>query len=86
MATALRLEHPGAVWHVTSRSNNRGDIYLGDEDHLMFLGIFVEAVRRAALRVIGDQCFRQGLGAPELTLPHDMKVLTSAFAAQYGEM
>jgi len=46
MARPLRLEHPGAVWHITSRGNNRGNIYLGDEDHLMFLGIFAEAVRR----------------------------------------
>jgi putative transposase len=46
MARPLRLEHPGAVWHVTSRGNNRTDIYLGDDDHLMFLDMFAEAVRR----------------------------------------
>ena len=46
MARPLRLEHPGAVWHITSRGNNRSDIYLGDEDHLMFLVIFAETVRR----------------------------------------
>ena len=46
MARQLRLEYPGAVWHVTSRGNNRGDIYFDDDDRLMFLGLLAEAVRR----------------------------------------
>jgi putative transposase len=46
MGRPLRLEYPGAVWHITSRGNNHGNIYLGDEDHLMFLDIFAEAIRR----------------------------------------
>ena len=45
----LRLEHPGAVGHITSRGNNRSDIYLGDEDHLMFLDIFAEVTGRDEL-------------------------------------
>ena len=46
MARPLRLEHPGAVWHVTSRGNNREEIYFDDDDRLMFLGLLAEAVRR----------------------------------------
>ena len=33
----LRLEYPGAVWHVTSRGNERRDIFRSDSDRLFFL-------------------------------------------------
>ena len=46
MARPLRLEHPGAVWHVTSRGNNRQDIYIDDDDRIMFLSILADTVRR----------------------------------------
>ena len=37
MARPLRIEYPGAVYHVTSRGNARRKIYLDDEDREMFL-------------------------------------------------
>jgi hypothetical protein len=30
MARPLRIEYPGALYHVTSRGNARQDIYIGD--------------------------------------------------------
>lgn len=37
MARPLRIEFPGALYHVTSRGNERKDIFFGDEDRLVFL-------------------------------------------------
>ena len=37
MARPLRIEYPGAVYHVTSRGNARRKIYLDDDDREMFL-------------------------------------------------
>ncbi len=37
MARPLRIEYDGAVYHVTSRGNERKDIYNNDEDRLLFL-------------------------------------------------
>lgn len=37
MARPLRLEHPGAVWHVTSRGNERREIFCDDHDRQDFL-------------------------------------------------
>ncbi len=37
MARPLRLEFPGAVFHVTSRGNERKPIFRCDADRLMFL-------------------------------------------------
>ena len=44
MARQLRLEHPGAVWHITSRGNERKDIFRDDKDRETFLGLLTEAV------------------------------------------
>lgn len=46
MARPLRLEFPGAVYHVTSRGNARGDIFLGDADREAFLGILAGVIGR----------------------------------------
>lgn len=37
MARPLRIEYPGALYHITSRGNARADIYLTDTDRKNFL-------------------------------------------------
>ena len=37
MARPLRLEYPGAVYHVTSRGNARQDIVVDDQDRTLFV-------------------------------------------------
>lgn len=39
MARPLRLEFPGALYHITSRGNARQDIFLDDEDRILFLNL-----------------------------------------------
>jgi len=46
MARPLRLEFPGAVYHVTSRGNARQAIFLDKEDRESFLGVLSSVVRR----------------------------------------
>ena len=46
MARPLRLEFPGALYHVTSRGNARADIYLDDADRRIFLRILGSTIRR----------------------------------------
>jgi putative transposase len=46
MARPLRLEYPGAFWHVHNRGVNYGDIYFSDDDRELFLDLLGEAVRR----------------------------------------
>ena len=88
MARSLRLEHPGAVWHVTSRGNNRGDIYLGDEDHLMFLDIFAEAVRRFRWIIhaytLMTNHFHLVIETPEPTLSRGMKWMNGKYAQWFN--
>jgi len=46
MARPLRLEFPGALYHVTSRGDGREDIYVGDADRQEWLDVLGEASRR----------------------------------------
>jgi len=43
MARPLRIEFPGAVYHVTCRGNEQRDIYRDDEDRRKFLSILAES-------------------------------------------
>ena len=44
MARPLRVTYPGALYHVTSRGDNRGTIYLDEGDRRMWLGILGNVV------------------------------------------
>ena len=46
MARPLRIEFPGAVYHVTSRGDRREPIFVDDEDRLGLLGIVAQALSR----------------------------------------
>lgn len=46
MARPLRIEYPGAVYHVTARGNARMATFLDDEDRRRFLALFEEVVER----------------------------------------
>jgi putative transposase len=46
MSRPLRLQFPGALFHVTSRGNERRDIFRGDVDRVRFLELLAKAVER----------------------------------------
>jgi len=46
MARPLRIEYPGAVYHVTSRGDGRDDIYLSDSDRQSFLKVLSHVIDR----------------------------------------
>jgi REP element-mobilizing transposase RayT len=46
MARPLRIEFAGALYHVTSRGNERRAIFFSDDDRLAFLGILADVVDR----------------------------------------
>ena len=45
MARPLRIEYPGALYHVTSRGNAQQDIFLTDRDRELFLSILDDTVK-----------------------------------------
>ena len=50
MARPLRIEFPGALYHLTARGNARQDIYLDARDSRRFLGLLGEVCTRYAWR------------------------------------
>ncbi len=46
MARPLRLEFPGAIYHLTSRGNAQAPVFLDDADRRAFLGILADTVDR----------------------------------------
>ena len=44
MARSLRIQYPGAYYHVTCRGNDRKAIFLDDADRLRFLHLLIESM------------------------------------------
>ena len=51
MARPLRIEYPGALYHITSRGDRREAIYLDDEDRRRFLELLGEVCHRFRWRI-----------------------------------
>ncbi|MFO1250403.1 MAG: transposase [Inhella sp.] len=52
MNRPLRIEFPGAVYHVTSRGDRREAIYAADEDRTLFLDVLAQATERFHAKVL----------------------------------
>ena len=46
MSRPLRIEFPGALYHLTSRGDGRDDIYLTDDDRALFLSVLGQVCER----------------------------------------
>ncbi len=51
MPRSIRIEHPGALYHVMARGNRREPIYRDDDDRRFFLAAMGEACERTGWRV-----------------------------------
>lgn len=83
MSRPLRLEFPGAIWHVTSRGNDRGTVFLDDGDRLEFLEVLsrVVAVMRWRLHayVLMGNHYHLLVETPEPNLSRGMRQLNGVF-------
>jgi len=46
MSRALRIEYPNALYHITSRGNDRKLIFLANDDYMMFLRLLKQTLQR----------------------------------------
>jgi putative transposase len=85
----LRLEHSGAIWHVTSRGNERRDIYRDDDDRQLFLRLLAHVVfeRRWLLHawVLMSNHYHLLIETPEVGLSRGMKWLNQEYAESFNE-
>lgn len=88
MARPLRLEHPGAIWHVTSRGNERRTIYRSNRDRLFFLDLLEEVVslNRWILHayVLMSNHYHLLIETPLPTLSSGVKRLNEIYAQEFN--
>jgi REP element-mobilizing transposase RayT len=84
----MRIEFPGAVYHITSRGNERRDIFRDDDDRRKFLELLGEVVRRFGWIVTSytmlDNHFHLVIETPAPTLSRGMQWLNGTYAAWFN--
>ncbi len=88
MSRPLRLEHPGALWHVTSRGNERREIFRDDPDRELFLEILGRAVAMFHWRlyawVLMNNHYHLLLETPEPNLSRGMRQLNGIYTQRFN--
>ena len=84
----MRIEFPGAVYHITSRGNERRDIFRDDDDRRQFLELLGEVVRRFGWIVTAytlmTNHFHLAIETPTPTLSRGMQWLNGSYAAWFN--
>lgn len=88
MARPLRIEYPGAVYHITSRGNEQRPIFRDDFDRQQFVDIFAEVVQRFRWHVyawvqMGNH-YHLFVMTPEANLARGMHRLNQLYAQYFN--
>jgi REP element-mobilizing transposase RayT len=88
VARPLRVEFPGALYHVTSRGNAREAIFLDDHDRSRFLAIFEDVIGRAswichAYCLMGNH-YHLVVETPQAGLSAGMRSLNSTYSQAFN--
>lgn len=88
MARPLRIEFPGALYHLTARGNARQPIYLDDIDRNAFLGIYAEAAARFGWRAhaycLMDNHYHLLVETPAPNLSRGMRQLNGVYTQRFN--
>jgi putative transposase len=88
MARPLRIEFPGAVYHVTSRGNEKRRIFKNDGDRKAFLAFLAETATRFGWSitawVLMTNHFHLVLQTPEPNLSRGMHWLNGSYAGWFN--
>ena len=88
MARPLRIEFPGAVYHVTSRGNEKRPIFKNDRDRKTFLAFLGETAKRFGWSitawVLMSNHFHLVLQTPEPNLSRGMHWLNGSYAGWFN--
>jgi putative transposase len=88
MARKVRVEYPGAVYHVMSRGNRREAIFLDDKDRYRFLDTLAEACERTGFLihsyVLMTNHYHLLLETPEANLVAGMRWLQGTYTIRFN--
>ena len=90
MTRPLRIEYPGAIYHVTSRGNARRKIFLNDEDRETFLGTLAWVAGRFGwichAYCLMDNHFHLIIETPEPNLSRGMRQLNGVYTQGFNRL
>jgi putative transposase len=88
MSRPLRLDHAGALWHVTSRGNERKDIFRDDVDRLRWMDLLGRTAAACSWRVFAyvqmGNHFHMVIETTEATLSRGMRQLNGVYAQWFN--
>lgn len=88
MARPLRIEFPGAIYHVTARGNARTAIYHDEADRKVFLTTLGETVTRFGWRChaycLMDNHYHLLVETPEANLSRGMRQLNGVYTQRFN--
>lgn len=90
MARKLRIEFPGAVYHVLNRGNYRQDVFGGAGEAKAFIGVLEEATGIYGWRIYAYAVMKNhyhiALQTPEPNLTDGMHWLQTTFASRFNRL
>jgi REP element-mobilizing transposase RayT len=88
MARPLRIEFPGALYHVTSRGNGRDDIFLHDADRHAFLAVLDTVCQRmhwlCYAYCLMSNHYHLVIETPDGNLSHGMRQLNGVYTQRFN--
>jgi REP element-mobilizing transposase RayT len=88
MARPLRIEYPGAVYHVTSRGNARQDIVADDRDRTQFFALLAHVIDRYGwlchAYCLMDNHYHLLLETPQANLSQGMRQLNGRYTQAFN--
>jgi putative transposase len=88
MARPLRIEYPGAVYHVNSRGNARNKIFSNDQDREIFLSVLGTVVKRynwlCHAYCLMDNHYHFMIETPDANLSIGMRQLNGIYTQKYN--
>ncbi|HKJ22981.1 MAG TPA: transposase [Gammaproteobacteria bacterium] len=89
MARPLRIEYPGAVYHISTRGNADQTVFLDDQDRRMFLETYAEVSSRMQWRchaycLLNDH-YHLVLETPKPNLSKGMRQLNGVYTQRFNQ-
>jgi putative transposase len=88
MARPLRIEYPGALYHITSRGDRQENIYLDDEDRETFLSVLGEVCSRFNWAVYAyclmDNHYHLLIETPQANMARGMRQLNGVYTQRFN--
>jgi len=88
MSRPLRVEFPGALYHLTARGNRRDDIFLSDDDRLRFLDLLGQEIEQQCwicyAYCLMDNHYHLLVETPEANLAKGMRRLNGRYTQSFN--